>query len=127
MRFLNLGALSLLSAALFTGCCCSGIDAAREAARNAQSMNNMMQLALNVLNYQTIHETWPASLEDLRELEPNLDALLANPVTMDNPGYEYVRPVDENAAWSETVILYQLRNGARDMSLPVGYADGSVR
>jgi len=76
---------------------------------------------------------WPDSIEQVKD---NLDAdvqlkeVMTNPATGDNPGYEYVKP---KGNWSasdfdgEQVILYQLRDGKRDTSLKVGYADGSVR
>ena len=125
MRHYCLGLLLLSS---FAGCCCPAITAARDAARQAQSMNNMMQIGLAAINHHQIHEDWPNSLDDLRDQIPDLDVLLVNPVTMDDPGYEFVKPpVGEGVSWSETIILYQLRNGARDTSLPVGFADGSVR
>ena len=129
MRQLHHLALLLFSIVTFSGCCCcAGIEDAREAAREAQSRNNMQMLVLAALNYETSNGAWPESLEDLREFTPDFDNVVTNPVTMDNPGYEYVKPVvDEDMVLYDTIILYQLRNGVRDTSLAVGYADGSVR
>ena len=55
---------------------------------------------------------------------------MKNPLTGDDPGYEYVKPngnANDSDFDSQQVILYQLRAGAQDDSLKVGYADGSVR
>ncbi len=52
--------------------------------------------------------------------------LTANPLTGDNPGYEYVKPKDD-APSATTVVLYQLRGGKRDETLKVAFKDGSVR
>jgi hypothetical protein len=35
------------------------VQAAREAARRAQSMNNMRQITLGILNYENVHRTYP--------------------------------------------------------------------
>ena len=121
-----LALLLLFTLTTLTGCCCPAINSAREAAQKAQSLNNIRQLCLAVMNYQQINEAWPETIDDLRSQVPDLDMILENPVTMDNPGYEYVKPEGEDPVLSETVIIYQLRNGQRDMTLPVGYADGSV-
>jgi hypothetical protein len=56
--------------------------------------------------------------------------LMKNPLTGDDPGYEYVKPkgnLNDKRFDSQQVILYQLRGGKRDTSIKVGYADASVR
>lgn len=91
-----------------------------------QSSNRMKELILGFRNYQAINGDWPQTLEQIRELtETDLDVLMKNPVTGDNPGYEYVPPATD-ADPATTVVLYQLRDGQRDTSLRVGYADGRV-
>ena len=116
----------LLFAALGLGLCLSlaGCDAARQSAYKAQSANNVKQLAMAAIQHKQEKGVWPDRLEDLKG-KPNLDfaKVMKNPVTNDDPGYEYVKPADGG---SSAVILYQLRGGKRDTTLPVGYADGSV-
>ena len=86
-----------------------------------------MQMGLASHMYHSQNGAWPETLDDLNPyLEGSLAALMVNPVTGDNPGYEYVKPEDDEPS-PEVVWIYQLRNGSRDMSLPMGYADGSVR
>ena len=65
----------------------------------------------------------PPSLEALKPLVTNYDQLIENPLTGDNPGYELVaKPTGRNPVW-----MYQLRQGKRDDSLDVLFADGTVR
>ena len=69
--------------------------------------------------------------DDFDDLAPfcggkeKLASMLANPVTGDNPGYEYIKPTG-GANLNGTVMIYQLRSGQRDLNLPVARADGSV-
>jgi hypothetical protein len=58
-------------------------------------------------------------------LIPGTDEFQHGPPTGDNPGYEYVKTTSD-AAGSTTIVIYQLRGGKRDASLPVAFADGSV-
>ena len=54
--------------------------------------------------------------------------LITNPVTGDNPGYEYVKPAGHPSDQDfdhHQVILRQLNGGQRDPNLEVGYSDGS--
>lgn len=126
-RTFNQRATRLLAAALIlstAGCCCPGVGAARQAARRAQSVNNMRLIIMQIITYHDINNQWPDSLDDVE----GIDELLDNPLTGDAPGYEYVKPGDdaEEVGLSQTPILYQLRNGQRDESLGVGYADAHV-
>jgi hypothetical protein len=52
--------------------------------------------------------------------------LLKNPLTGDDPGYEYAQPPEGTTVGQAVPIIYQLRGGKRDSSLAVGYANGSV-
>ena len=104
----------------FAGC------SAPKAEAVMQSSNQMKELILGLHDYQASNGDWPQTLEQIREMtDTDLDVLMKNPVTGDDPGYEYVPPaVDADPA--TTVVLYQLRDGQRDTTLRVGYADGSV-
>ena len=113
-----------------SGCCCVNITAAREAARRAQSANNLHQLGIAIHRYHSIKGEWPS---DIYELDPHLanmlPQLIVNPVTGDDPGYEYVNP--EPSAMRDiipfnTILIYQLRDGQRDLELDVLYSDGAV-
>ena len=124
----DLACVLLLLTAAAAGCCCPPIQAAREAARQAQSANNMHQLGIAIHRFQSREGAWPASLEDLKPFTEMYDELITNPVTGDYPGYEYVKPeLIRNVVPFDTVVLYQLRTGSRDLQLPVLYADGAVR
>ena len=104
----------------FSGC---GAPAAEAV---LQSSNQMKELILAIRNYEDIHDQWPNDLGQVRnDVESDFDMLLQNPITGDHPGYEYVQP-PANADPATTVILYQLRDGERDMTLRVGFADGKV-
>ena len=99
-------------------------EALRDSAHMAMSTNNMKMLLLAMFDYKDQKGQWPDKLEQLKG-NPNLDfaTVTKNPVTRDDPGYEYVKPTGDDP---RTVILYQLSIGKRDTTLPVGYADGSV-
>lgn len=91
-----------------------------------QSSNQMKELILAIRNYEDVHEGWPDSLDQVGNLvDSDLNVLMQNPITGDNPGYEYVPPSADSDP-STTVILYQLRDGRRDTNLRVGFADGRV-
>jgi hypothetical protein len=97
------------------------------------SRQNMHKLQLAMIEYATNHDgIWPdrlVQIEDKVGGEAALAKLLTNPLTGDNPGYEYVKPQgkDNDAGFGSQVVLYQIRGGKRDTTLQVGYADGSVR
>lgn len=112
----------LLLCVLFVG---FGCDAPHAEAR-VQSSNQMKELILGVRNYHIINDEWPDDLGQVRELvDSSFDDVMRNPITGDDPGYEYVRP-SADADPATTVILYQLRDGQHDTSLRVGFADGHV-
>jgi len=123
--------LLLLTAPLIiVGFGCRGAsEDALAAIRQTQSRNNISQLCKGALAMKSFSDMWPENLEELGKSvggPADLAELLVNPVTGDNPGYEYVKP-EENSPLSQLIIVYQLRNGKRDLTLPVGYGDGSVR
>lgn len=65
----------------------------------------------------------PPSLEALKPLVTNYDQMIENPLTGDNPGYELVaNPTGRNPVW-----MYQIRQGKRDETLDVLFADGTVK
>ena len=99
---------------------------AKPAAYQAQSRNQMRNILLGIVNYREQHDgAWPDQLKDIESEIDSLDALIANPFTKENPGYEYVKPsADVDPA--QTIVLYQLRKGKRDTSLRVGFGDGRV-
>ena len=125
-RFQPIGLL-LFFVSTLSGCCCPPVMAAREAAKRAQSTNNMHQLGIAMHRYKaTEGQGWPAALDELEPyVSDQFETLMTNPVTLYYPGYDYVPPVDSPNAAS-AVVLYQLRNGQRDLSLDVLYGDGHV-
>jgi hypothetical protein len=106
---------------------CGAAKSAREAARKTQSANNMKQITLAILELQQETGKWPEKLDEISvKLGPLMADIMKNPVTGDNPGYEYVRPQDDESR-SDVPMLFQLRNGKRDTSLRVGFTSGAVR
>ena len=102
-------------------------------AEDSRQQMHKIQLAL-MEHAEANGGEWPERLDTVSDNLKGGDAifreLLKNPVTGDDPGYEYVKPegkLDGPGFDSQQVILYQLRDGKRDTSLKVGYADGSVR
>ena len=89
-----------------------------------------------LIKFHDDNKAWPEKLDEVKPLigkegpmgvigkGKDFAALMANPLTGDNPGCEYVKPKDGGTA---PVMLYQLRGGTRDESLPVAFRDGSVR
>lgn len=102
---------------------------ARPAAYKNQSVNRMKNLLEGVLEYRAENnDMWPEKLDDTREFTDRrigYENMIGNPYTHDNPGYEYIKP-SPNADPSKTVVLYQLRDGKRDINLRVGFGDGRV-
>ena len=91
-------------------------------------LNNMKQIVLALLQHYEEKQQWPDGLDELLPALENNRAVFENPVTGDNPGYEYVKPSGslEEIKSAETIVLYQLRNGQRDASLAAAYLDGQV-
>jgi hypothetical protein len=91
-------------------------------------------------SYQEEHGDWPEKLEDLRPHIDNWDEFIVNPITGDNPGYEYTQPpanadpneeIDDSEEGNsesskEIVILVQLRDGKPDLTLKKLHVSGWV-
>ena len=119
--------LALLSLA-FAGC--------DNGKKRIESSDNLKQLSAGIIAYHDSKKAWPDGIEELKSLigtqgpvgvighGKDFATLMQNPLTGDNPGYEYVKPTGADASG---VVLYQLKGGVRDTSLPAAYADGSVR
>lgn len=96
------------------------------------SAKNMHNLVIAAHTWADTHKgEWPDSLEQLKEIvgEDEFANAMENPLTGDNPGYEYVKPrirIDD-AGYTREVAIYQLRDGKRDLSVRVCYADAGVR
>ncbi len=115
----------LLGLAICVSC---GLGQAPQAEAQLKSSNQMKELMLGIMNYRTVHDgRWPDNLSEIEGLMSgtNFEQLMSNPVTGDNPGYEYVKPSD-SADPATTVILYQLRGGQRATDLRVGFADNHL-
>ena len=103
---------------------CKGPSKAEIATRD-----NMHKIHGAFMDYQEDNDdAFPATLDDLRPYVDNFDQFMTNPITGDNPGYQYIPPPtnDEEFIAADTVIVVQLRNGAPDESLRKLYADGVV-
>ena len=113
-----------MSICTFVGC---GLDNAPQAKAQLDSSNQLKELILAVrLYHDSNDDQWPDKLSEIAMFtEEGLGQLMENPITGDNPGYEYVKPED-GADLKTTVVLYQLRNGQRAADLKVGYADNRV-
>jgi len=108
---------------------CGAMENARNAARNAESINNMKKIRFSLLQLNDENHNWPTEISEIKSVFENdseYNEVMTNPITGDNPGYEYVQP-QEGFDPSTTIVLYQLRGGTRDKSLSVTYADGSIR
>lgn len=105
------------------------IGCGSHAKSEAESSLNMKQLSAAVLGYNDKNSKWPDKLDDAKPFigagGPDYATLMKNPLTGDDPGYEYVKPTGTDN--SKTAMIYQLRDGKRDESLPAAFADGSVR
>ncbi len=98
-----------------------------DAQRRAMATLNARTLGDAVVIHHLARLKWPESLNNVQEYldDKKLAELLKNPHTGDNPGYEYVKPTVARPD-PKTILVYQLRDGKRDMSLPVVYADGKT-
>ena len=124
MKFhtIALGCLLALTV-LGTGCGSSTEE------KSLESGKHLKELVVAVQAWHNASQAWPDTLADVAmytEGEQRLKMLLQNPLTGDDPGYEYVKP-DTDQVTRDTVLIYQLHDGKRDTSLAAAYGDGSVR
>jgi len=112
---------SLLVGVLLTTTGCGGDSGQQQ----FESTGNLKAIIAALQTYQKDNGGWPDALDQVIEANSLLSGKMANPLTGDNPGYEYVKPGDD--ATAETIVLYQLRDGKRDETVEVAYLDGSVR
>lgn len=120
--------LFLLIVAL-AGCIRSPISDARQAAQRVSSSNNIKRLTLALVQFHEDQQQWPDQLTEVLPFLNGDTMVLSNPITGEEPGYDYVKPTiaPEDPQSSTTVVIYQLRHGKRDTELEVGYLDGSVK
>jgi len=83
------------------------VQAAREAARRSQCVNNLKQLALGMHNYHTVHGQFP---RNYRQVGPNAwEALSANypllPYLEQEPLYEQEKPYLSNWGWTYNNLM----------------------
>ncbi len=73
------------------------------------------------------HGDWPDSLSDVLHLVAGPDSanVMTNPLTGDNPGYAYQKPLEESDA-EKTIVVYPLLEGEPDMTFYVLFANGKV-
>ncbi len=110
------------------------IERADKRRARAPSTANMreFQSAFSRWRHSEERDEFPASLEEFREggYVSDLDAIMRNPVTGDEPGYLYVKPdkpySELENPWT-TPILYELKNGRVDPDGAVLYANGRLR
>jgi hypothetical protein len=115
--------LVLIISSVVAGC------GAQKKAQEIQSMDHMKKLAEAIIEYSDDNDgAYPDSLDQVKEhcKEKPYDTLIENPFTGDNPGYEYIKPADD-ASISDTIVLYQLKDGSRATQGKVAYLDGAVR
>ena len=106
------------------------------AMQDIDSKQNLKILGMAIINYEGDEGQWPDSLDQVKEQaekaaadmgsDKDFATLMTNPLTGDNPGYQYVMPAEGDPI-EETVMLYQLRGRERDETLAKCYQSGSVR
>jgi hypothetical protein len=112
---------------MVAGCCCCNTAAVQEGVNRAASLMNVTVLTAAAKSHADNNNgVWPATLDEVKDQIPNYDETIKNPLTGANPGYEYVPP-PEGFDPATTIVIYQLRDGARDEKVEAGYADGQVR
>jgi beta-lactamase regulating signal transducer with metallopeptidase domain len=108
------------------------------ARRNAQqqvSISNMKQLVFGMIIYANSHNgTWPDKLEDVTDAvggAQGFKQLTINPANPNAPVYIYEKPegsfTHPKAPPAETPILFELKDGKKNESGFIGYADGHVQ
>jgi hypothetical protein len=125
----------LVSLVLFVACT---VGCGNRAELERQSIQNMEDLGGAIYEYYDFEKQatgegkYPESL-DLKEFQEDVGGpevfkqIMMNPLTGDSPGYEYVKPPDGTPLTADLIILYQLRNGHRDVTLDAFALDGTVR
>ena len=75
--------------------------------KGIDTMDNLKQLSMALIKYHDNNKAWPEKLDEVKPLigkegplgvighGKDYAALTANPLTGDNPGYEYVKPKDD--------------------------------
>lgn len=100
-----------------------------EASRSQPGVEAWVQ---RIQEFYRRHQKLPDRLDDLQECFASVEEFqqaLRNPVTGDDPGYEYVKPprgVVGTALADRVVMVYQLRAGQQAWDLPVGYVCGQA-
>lgn len=124
----KISAIVLSSIVWMAGCVDIQTPGVRDDAQRLGSRNNMKHITLALLQHYKEKQQWPDGLDELLPFLENNETVFENPLTGDNPGYEYVKPSAplEEIKATETIVLYQLRNGQRDASLAAAYLDGQV-
>ena len=101
-----------------------------DARARIDSGQNMRAIGQAIAVYASEHEDnrYPQSLDDLKpQLGEQWESVMTNPLTGGNPGYELATPGERELVDPRKVLIYQLRGGKRDTTLPVLYADLTVR
>jgi len=103
---------------------------AREMGQGVVSENNMKQLGLGVLTYaQQNNGNLPQTMDDLRTVLGDINALLVNNRTGANPGFMYFPPgknINTIANPAGTPILYEIKDGKLDRHGSIMYLDGRI-
>ena len=120
--------IAIAMSILLAGC-------SKQSSEEIATRDNMHKLHSSLMDYWEENEKrWPESLEEL--VGDEVEELMTNPITGDNPGYRYTKPdltdlsaeVEGGQSRAASVaVIEQLRNGEVDDSLRKLYADGSVR
>ena len=114
--------------------CFSGCGGGNKKAELQSSLN--MKILLEAIHgYHEENKQWPDKLADVKDHaykvieqrgeDTDFMKVMINPVSGDDPGYEYIAP-KEGDDLDSTVMLYQLSSGDRVLTLPVGFQSGSV-
>lgn len=100
-----------------------------------QSSLNMKILLEAIHKFHEEKSQWPEKLDDVKDHaykvieergeDTDFMKVMINPVTGDDPGYEYIQP-KEGDDMDSTIMLYQLSSGKRQVNFAVGYQSGSV-
>lgn len=103
---------------------------ARKKAQGLVAMSNMNQIGIGIFLYAEQNQGHlPESLQQLRSVMPQMDAMLVNQRTGERPGFVYERPAErfsQIADPARTPLLWEARDGRKDEDGSVLYADGHV-